>query len=157
MLWWNRGRVATKVLGLGAAILLVILLLPTLLVSNKPTTLNYLTKIFGIVGKQWVLHGVDHKEAAARLRVFARQSRWDLPPTGRPVTFIPSDSAAFPKQVKKLKASSVRVYDDRVELEFGGTPLHFGIVVFREGDGNGLKRLSDGVWFYSEDGKASIF
>ena len=50
------------------------------------------------------------------------------------------------------KASAIRVLDNRVELEFGGTFLHFGICAFRVGnEGYGVKKLGDGVWYYSED------
>ena len=94
---------------------------------------------------------------APEMRQFARAARWERPPAGSPATSVRRDDAAFPKRLRRTRASAIRVHDDRVELEFGGTFLHYGIVVFREGEGHGLRRLGDGVWFYSEDGKASVF
>ena len=100
---------------------------------------------------------LDAESVAADMRKFAREVRWDKPPAANRAISVRHDSPDFPKELRRTKASAIIVRDDRVELEFGGTFIHFGIVVFREGDGHGLKRLAGGVWFYSEDGKASIF
>jgi hypothetical protein len=124
--------------------------------GDKPSMLSFFIRVFAVVGKQRVLYGINHRRAAESLRTFALQNRWDLPLAERPMSFIPSDSSAFPDGLRRFKASSIRIYDDRVELEFGGTPLHYGLVVFRDGDGHGLKKLAEGVWFYSEDGRTSI-
>jgi hypothetical protein len=100
---------------------------------------------------------VDASDVAAELRKFAHEVRWDRSSPEGPVTYVRHNWPEFPARLQGTKASGIRVMDDRVELEFGGTPLHYGIVVFRDGDGSGLKRLANGVWFYSEDGKTSIF
>lgn len=96
-------------------------------------------------------------ESVAEMRKFARETRWEQPHVVAPVTSVRHNAPNFPKKLRRTRASTIRVRDDRVELEFGGVLLHYGIVVFRDGDGHGLKRLAEGVWFYSEDGKASIF
>lgn len=149
-------QVLVRLLIVGTAIVLAgsLLLLP-ILHAEEPTMLSYLFRIFSVVGKQWILHGVDHKKIAEELRMFAHQHRWDLPATDRPaVTIVWSESVTFPERLKALKASSIQISDECVKLEFGGTPLHYGIAVFREGNrGSGVKKLGDGVWFYSEDGR----
>lgn len=136
------------------ALVIGILLLVPLLYAMKPAVLGYVIRAFTVWGKQRVLHRMDHELIAKELRAFAYQNRWDQPPTGFPVTYLSSDEPAFPETLRALNASGIRIFDNRAELEFGGTPLHFGIAVFRERDeGRGVQRLGDGVWFYSEDGR----
>jgi len=109
------------------------------------------SQLFGAIGKYRALH-LDPIVVGSEMRAFAREARWDRPTPERPVTYIRRDSPAFPSALKNTKASAIRVLDDRVELEFGGTFLHFGICAFRVGnEGYGVKKLGDGVWYYSED------
>jgi hypothetical protein len=112
-------------------------------------------KLFNAIGKYRALH-LDAGAVGSEMRRFAHEARWDRTPSERPVTYISRDSAAFPATLKHTKASAIRIMDDRVELEFGGTFLHFGIAAFREGnEGYGVKKLGDGIWYYSEDQSAT--
>lgn len=107
--------------------------------------------VFSAIGKYRALH-LDSNAVGSEMRKFAHEARWDRLSSERPVTYVRRNSPAFPATLKHTKASAVRVMDDRVELEFGGTFLHFGIAAFREGnEGYGVKKLGDGIWYYSEE------
>jgi hypothetical protein len=104
--------------------------------------------------KRQILYHVDHAALATEMRKFAEQQRLEKPITSVAPLWIRDSDPDFPSSLKILKCSSVIVFPDRVRLEFGGPFLHFGIFVFDRGHpGEGTKRLADGVWFYSEDGR----
>jgi hypothetical protein len=104
-----------------------------------------------------LLYQTDHAALAQIMREFATDRQWA---SGQPTKSEFDPLAAFrasdeslPPALRVLKPSGILIFDDRIELEFGGAFLHFGIRAFRPGlPGNGTKRLGDGIWFYSEDG-----
>jgi hypothetical protein len=105
-------------------------------------------------GKRQILYHVNHAELAEEMRKFAEQKRGETSITDVAHLVIWDSDPDFPPSLRILKCSSVTVLPDRVRLEFGGPFLHFGIFVFDRGHpGEGTKRLADGVWFYSEDGR----
>ena len=81
-----------------------------------------------------LLYDVDHEALASVMRQFASEREWSSgqPPRsdfGDFVYFRGSDPS-LPAALRLLKASSVRIFDDRVECEFGGAFLHFGVAAF---------------------------
>jgi hypothetical protein len=109
-------------------------------------------------GEQALLYQTDHKVLAQVMREFASERQWSSghPPrsTFGDFIFFYGEDSSLPLALRVLKPSSVRVFDDRVECEFGGAFLHFGIAAFRPGlAGHGTKKLGDGIWFYAEDGR----
>jgi hypothetical protein len=126
--------------------------------------LFYCVEIFGVVigvrhaitkKEQVILYSVDHAALGTILREFASVHRWSSAQTsGAEMTFLHGDEPSLSPGLRILKPSSVRIYDDQIDLEFGGALLHFGISAFRPGlPGQGTKNLGDGLWFYSEDGR----
>lgn len=103
---------------------------------------------------RYILYFINHKPLAEVVRKFA----W---PEGKISAYdrfglkrFEGDNPLIPEGVWILNPTSVNIYDDRVDLEFGGALLHFGISVFQDGDtGRGIKNLGSGVWFYSENGR----
>lgn len=110
--------------------------------------------------KRVLLYHVDHAILGALLREFAANRRWSsgaLP--SREPEFISlalgrDDITVIAPALRLLKPTSVRLSDDEINLEFGGTFEHFGVRAFRPGlEGSGTKRLGAGLWFYAENGR----
>jgi hypothetical protein len=109
-----------------------------------------------------LLYDTDHAVLAQIMREFATDRQWASgqptksefgPPEFGPLIAFGASDQSLPPALRVLKPSRIIIFDDRIELEFGGAFLHFGIRAFRPGlPGNGTKRLGEGVWFYSEDG-----
>lgn len=104
-----------------------------------------------------LLYQTDHALVASAMREFATDRRWSHaqppPSPGEDPWMYLGDNPLLPPAVRVLKPSSVFLFEDYVELEFGGALMHFGIRTFRPGlPGYGTKRLGEGVWFYSENG-----
>jgi len=62
----------------------------------------------------------------------------------------------LPETIRNLSPSHASILPGRQELwiEMGGGFFHFGFTIFPEGiEGNGLKKLIPGLWYYSEDNK----
>jgi hypothetical protein len=101
-----------------------------------------------------LLYDIDHKTLASELRKFANEQRW-----GRSIRNADPDAFGMsnpttPASLRILKPSAIWIFDDRIQFDCGGPFFDFGVVVFPEGqEGTGAKRLADGVWFYSEDGR----
>lgn len=99
-----------------------------------------------------ILYHIDHVALAKEMRNYASEKRSQFPNLAHGVV-LPTGTD-FPTSLKILECNAVTIFPDRVNLEFGGTLLHYGITVFNEGTrGHGTKKLGDGVWFYSEDGR----
>lgn len=101
-----------------------------------------------------ILYKIDHPSLAILLRDFATRQRWSVAAPPEDSAFLYADDPSVPPALKLLKPSSVSIYDDNIDLEFGGALLHFGIRAFRPGlAGSGTKQLGEGLWFYSENGR----
>ncbi len=105
-----------------------------------------------------LLYDTDHRALAEIMRDFATERQWSSgqPPRSDFGDFVhfPSNDPSLPPAVRLLKPSGVVIFSDRVELEFGGALLHFGVAVFRPGiAGEGTKQLGEGIWFYAENGR----
>jgi hypothetical protein len=130
-------------------------LCPTPLMSQKPDKeIDPDVRLLqdAITQKQkMILYETDHFVLARELRNFGEQMRQTVKfPENGGVTIF-SDEPSIPPSLKILKPTSLRVLTDRVEMEFGGAFLHFGVVAFVQGAGDGEKQLAEGMWFYSEN------
>lgn len=97
-----------------------------------------------------LLYQVDHRILGREARTFAsdQRKRFEMP---RSVWLGEPD---VPPSLAILKPGSITITDDLIRLEFGGALLHYGLVVYNEGlEGPGTKKLDEGVWFYSENGR----
>jgi len=102
-----------------------------------------------------LLYDIDHKALAAELRKFANEQRWSRRIRNADPDAFGTSNPATPTSLRILKPSAIWIFDDRIQFDCGGTFFDFGIVVFPEGtEGTGAKKLADGVWFYSENGRA---
>src|ERR1700724_898935 len=91
-----------------------------------------------------LLYDTDHAALAHIMRDFAAERQWSLnaaptPPfgwtswPGESFVYFRSNDESFPPALRMLKPSSVSIFEDHIELEFGGAFLHFGIRAFRPG------------------------
>ena len=105
-----------------------------------------------------LLYHTDHKELAAELRRFGAERRWNNPDHKAASDFYYGGDPALPPAVRALGQCWVEIKDDRVDVGCGqavfDTTRSFGISVWREGlPGWGIKKLGEGVWFYSDKGR----
>lgn len=106
------------------------------------------------VEQERVLYQLDHPALGVHLREFAAREFWALPKTPKAGVFFYADDPAVPPELKHVQPSSVYIDGEKIHLEFGGPPLHYGIIAFRPGlAGSGTKQIGDGLWFYSENGR----
>jgi hypothetical protein len=101
-----------------------------------------------------VLFSLDHAALAADVRKFADDVRRRGHIEGPTGVMYRGDDVVLPESLRALSPTWIKVFNDYARVEFGGALLHMGIVVFRPGiDGEGTKKIADGVWFDAEDGK----
>jgi hypothetical protein len=101
-----------------------------------------------------LLYEIDHPSLEIMLRAFATEQRWAGTEKGGKITAIRGEDRSLPPGLKLLKPTWVNITDDQIDLEFGGAFIHYGISAFRQGlEGSGTKKLGNGLWFYSDDGK----
>jgi hypothetical protein len=99
-----------------------------------------------------ILYELDHAVVAATLRRFAGEQNW--PNSNGPPKYYTNTDPRVPIALRGLGFSIINIYDDRVDIDFGGPSLSFGLSVFPQGiEGQGTKKLGEGIWFYSEDGR----
>lgn len=106
--------------------------------------------------QRMILYGLDHAALDMMLRNFATERRWTHPlaATRSREMWFESDDAAIPPELRVLKPSLIHIDDERIDLEFGGPFLHFGVTAFRDrSKGSGTKKLRDGFWFYAENNR----
>jgi hypothetical protein len=118
-----------------------------LLHSENP--LSFVVMMRHVINQEerFLLREVDHKLIAQVLREFAERQGWTR-------LDVSASDPRVPREVQVLKPSAIWVYEDRVEMDFGGAFLSFGLRVFKPGiAGYGTKKVDEGVWFYSEDGR----
>jgi hypothetical protein len=97
--------------------------------------------------ERFLLTEVDHKLIAQVLREFAQKRGWTR-------LDLSAGDPNVPKELQVLKPSAVWLYEDHVELDFGGAFLSFGFRVFKPGiAGYGTKKIDEGFWFYSDDNR----
>src|SRR2546425_8578405 len=100
-----------------------------------------------------LLYDTDHAALAQVMREFASERQWSSGQRPRSsfgdFVYFAGDDLSLPPALRLLKPSSVRIFEDRIECEFGGPFLHFGVATFRPGiSGHGTKHLGEGIWFY---------
>ncbi len=105
-----------------------------------------------------ILYDVDHKELAAELREFAAERRWNNWNRSPASDFFYGNDLKLPEELRQFRPGWIQIDDDRIDFGCGQSvwdkSLSFGISVWRKGlEGYGTKKLADGVWFYSEDGR----
>ena len=125
---------------------------PRLTDAEKKRVNDFLTGMHDVLAasQKTLLYETDHVKLAVEVRTFAAKHEWarSAPKGGQVYT---GKDSALPASVRALKPSSVRVLEDRVEIECGGALHHHGISVFRQlSGGHGTRDLGDGVWYYSE-------
>jgi hypothetical protein len=122
------------------------LLIPPLYFDYKINSLN-------TAKERQLLYQLNHEVLGSELREFANQYRWSNPRHDAQFNYYRRTDSEVPEPLRALNPSAIRIFDDRIELEFGGAFLNFGIAAFRPGlVGGGNKKLGEGIWFYSEDG-----
>jgi hypothetical protein len=104
--------------------------------------------------QQAVLYHIDHSALAQTTREFAWPSN-SLSLTERfPQSNFEKGDSRIPPSLWIADAERIQGYDNRVDFEYGGALLHFGISVFKPGEeGEGTLSLQDGVWFYSDNNR----
>ncbi len=101
-----------------------------------------------------ILYQIDHPSLAILLRDFAADQCWSVAARSKDGAFFDAYDPALPHALKLLKPTSVWIDEESIDLEFGGSLLHYGISAFRPGlAGSGTKQLGEGLWFYSENGR----
>ena len=102
--------------------------------------------------QRMLLFHVAHDVLAAEARAFAETIGWGRSASGESGgQRFEGDDPRLPASIRVLHPSSLRVWQDRMEIEFGGALHHQGISVFRNATGGkGTKELAKGVWYYSE-------
>jgi hypothetical protein len=105
--------------------------------------------------QRFLLYYINHDVLAAEARKLATAVRWGKSqPETKENYFSGDDLVRLPPGIVILKPSSVRVFNDRVEMEFGGALYYYEISIFRNGEaGHGTKQLAPNVWFTSQDNK----
>ncbi len=136
-------------------VIAVILLLVAFSFAFTPQGISFAT-LSALVGhrERQILYRVDHSKLASELRTFATTRRWSTAPHRERPDHFSGDDSELPSSVRTLKPTAVWLLDDRIDVEFGGPLVNFGIRVFPEGiKGDGVKELGQGIWFYADDGK----
>jgi hypothetical protein len=106
--------------------------------------------MLSVTTQNMLLHVIDHDLVGAEARKFAQANGWGgsaVPSEGR---HFAGDDAALPAAIRVLHPSSVYIFADRVELQFGGALDPQGMTVFRKTTGGeGTRDLGNGVWYHS--------
>jgi hypothetical protein len=96
--------------------------------------------------ERFILYNTDHVALGRVLRQFADDRKWARED-------FSADSPQIPVALRVLKPSAIWMFEDYVEVEFGGPFGDIGFRAFRPGlKGYGTKELGDGLWLYTEDG-----
>ena len=108
---------------------------------------------FVVAQEKKILYRTDYHLVASELRKFGTAQGWSADSNGYPRHFSGND-VAIPKPLRQLGPTAIWLFNDHVEMQFGGPLASFGIAVFPEGvEGTGDKKLDRGIWFYSDNGK----
>jgi hypothetical protein len=144
----------TKTIVIAVIAMLSLLICATTYVVMRPLRFLHGLRSYSTEREKHIIYDVNHEILALELRQFATEWRWRrVGQRAGPDIFWVNDDR-IPPHLKLLKPTSIAIFDDRIIFESGGALLHFGIVVFRPGiEGSGTKRLGDGIWFFSEDGR----
>ena len=148
-----RNIVTPRNILLAAAIVGAVAIVSVLVVKlTGPAYFSHILKVQNTDKEKQILYEVDHTVVAATLRRFATEHNWGNS-NGSPKYYKNTDPRV-PIALRGLGFSIINIYDDRVDMDFGGPFLSFGLSVFPEGmEGQGTKKLGEGIWFYSEDGR----
>jgi hypothetical protein len=89
---------------------------------------------------------VDHEVVAQNLRAFGEAQKWVE-------SGFAKDDPRVPAALRVLKPSAIFVHPNFVSLDFGGPLFEMDVRAFKPGvAGKGTKKLSEGLWLYTEDG-----
>jgi hypothetical protein len=139
------------------SLLILLVLISVLLYFRFPIALAYSAARDIPSEEKRILYRIDHKALAQELRRFAALERWNNPNRPETADFFYGDDPKLPDSVRQFRPGWIQVSDDRVDFGCGRAVFDqstsFGISVWHEGlEGHGTKKLTDGVWFYAEDG-----
>ena len=118
----------------------------------EPAYFTYALRVTNTNKEKQILYDLDYTVIATTLRSFAATHGWEK--HGTSPEYYEKTDAEVPIMLRSLNFSIINVYNDHVDIDFGGAFLSFGLSVFPEGiEGKGTKKLGPGIWFYSEDGR----
>ena len=101
-----------------------------------------------------VLYHINHKALATVAREFAWPLNSQSLKERFPDPYFEKGDSRIPTELWIADPARILGYDDRIDFEYGGALLHFGISIFKPGlVGEGTLKLQDGVWFYSDTGR----
>jgi hypothetical protein len=96
----------------------------------------------------------NHDVLASEIRGFGYANGWRGTHNGLGFEYFLKSDPEVPEHLRTLNPTIIRVFPERIEFDFGGAFLSFGLWIFRDGaEGEGTKRLGNGIWFYAEDGR----
>jgi hypothetical protein len=92
--------------------------------------------------ERFILYNTDHAVLGHLLRQFADERKWTRED-------FSANSPQIPKALRVLKPTALWMFEDYIELEFGGPFGDIGFRAFRPGlKGYGTKELGDGLWLH---------
>jgi hypothetical protein len=118
-----------------------------------PLYLAYKIRRLSTDKERQLLYKLNADVLASEVRKLGDANGWKGAHQGLGFDYFLKDDPQVPEPVRALNPTIIRVFPERIDLDFGGASLSFGLSVFRDKvDGGGTKRLGNGIWFYSEDG-----
>jgi hypothetical protein len=64
---------------------------------------------------------------------------------------LDGSDTSLPKAIRELHPTWITTDKDRVRVELHGGFDHYGVLAFPKGvEGDGTKKLIDGLWYYSD-------
>ncbi len=134
---------------IGAVWVLVIGGLLWFLLRSEHSPLFFVIYMRHLINQQerFLCFEVDHAILADQLRTFAEQQKWVE-------VGFDKDDPRVPAALRVLKPSAIFVHPDYIALDFGRPFFQMDIRAFKPGNwGSGTKKLADGLWLYTEDGR----
>jgi hypothetical protein len=119
-----------------------------------PLYLAYTVHSLNVTKEKQLLYHLNHEVLASEIREFGSANGWRGAHKGLGFDYFLKGDPEVPEHLRALNPTIIRVFPERIEFDFGGAFLSFGLWVFRDGvEGEGTKKLGNGIWFYAEDGR----
>jgi hypothetical protein len=131
--------------------------LSTLVISKyffPPLYLTYKIHQLSTDKERQLLYKLNPDLVASEVRKFGDANGWKGAHQGLGFEYFVQNDPQVPEVLRALNPTIIRVFPERIDLDFGGAFLSFGLSIFRDRiDGGGTKRLGNGIWFYADDGR----